>query len=112
MEPRTPRSTRPVTLFPYTHPSRSQTRAGRADLSLAGDTPDGAVSCVALTDPDAYGNVSYFEYGTQQDGREPSFRVDASYELDAGPIKTLEAGFRWAHHRALDRKSTRLNSSH
>ncbi|MBB5704876.1 TonB-dependent receptor [Sphingopyxis panaciterrulae] len=85
----------------YYRSATIQTRAGRADLSLAGDTPDVAVSGVDLTDPDAYGNVSYFEYGTQQDGREPSFRVDASYELDAGPIKTLEAGFRWAHHRAI-----------
>ena len=85
----------------YYRSATIETRAGRADLSLEGDTPDVAVSGVDLTDPDAFGDVSYFEYGTQQDGREPSFRVDASYELDAGPIKTLEAGFRWAHHRAI-----------
>ncbi len=85
----------------YYRSATIQTRADQADISLAGDTPDVAVLGVDLTDPDAWSNVSYFEYGTQQDGREPSFRVDATYDVDAGPIKTLMAGFRWAHHRAI-----------
>ncbi len=76
-------------------------RADRADFNLGGDTPDVAVSGIDLTDPASFGDPGYFEFGTQQDGREPSFRADASYELDAGPIKTLMAGFRWAHHRAI-----------
>jgi TonB-dependent receptor len=84
--------------------SRSVTLQGqgtRADISLEGDTPDVTLSGIDLNNPAAYSQVSYFEYGTSQDGREPSFRADASYDLDAGPIKSLMAGFRWAHHRAI-----------
>ncbi|HEU4960621.1 MAG TPA: TonB-dependent receptor [Sphingomonas sp.] len=84
--------------------ARSVTLQGqgtRADISLEGDTPDVALTGIDLNDPSSYPKVSYFEYGTSQDGREPSFRADASYDLDAGPIKTVMAGFRWAHHRAI-----------
>lgn len=83
--------------------ARSATLKGqgtRADVSLEGDTPDVAVSGIDLNDPSSY-TASYFEYGTAQDGREPSFRLDASYDFDAGPIKSLMGGFRWAHHRAI-----------
>jgi TonB-dependent receptor len=76
-------------------------RADRADISLAGDTPDVALTGIDLTDPASFGSPSYFEFGTYQDGREPSFRADATYDVDAGPITTVMAGVRWAHHRAI-----------
>jgi len=85
----------------YARAGTLQTTAPRADISLAGDTPDVAVSGVNLSDPSTYKSASYFEYATYNDGREPSARIDASYDVDAGPIKSLMAGFRWAHHRAI-----------
>ena len=77
------------------------TRAPRADIALTGDTPNVAISGVDPTNPAVFESPSFFEYGTSQDGREPSFRTDASYDIDAGPFKSIMAGFRWAHHRAI-----------
>lgn len=84
--------------------ARAGTVSGRgtsADISLEGTTPDAALTGFNLTDPASYTSASYFEYGIYADGREPSFRADVSYDLDAGPLKTLMTGFRWAHHRAI-----------
>ncbi|WNO52382.1 TonB-dependent receptor [Stakelama saccharophila] len=77
------------------------TRGTRADISLEGDTPDVAISGVDVNDPAAYSSLSYFEYGTSADGREPSFRADATYEIKDSPITAVMGGFRWAHHRAI-----------
>lgn len=76
-------------------------RAASADISLEGTVPDASVTGFDPTDPASYTSASYFEYGIYADGREPSFRTDVSYDVDAGPLKTLMTGFRWAHHRAI-----------
>jgi len=85
----------------YSRTATVTARASRADISLAGKTPDVAISGLDLTSPGSYGAASYSEYGTYGVGREPSFRADATYDLDAGPIKSLMAGFRWTHHRTI-----------
>lgn len=76
-------------------------RAPGADISLDGDTPNVGVDGIDLNDPASYTSSSYYEYGTQQLGREPSFRADIAYDLDNGPITKLMAGVRWAEHRAI-----------
>jgi len=76
-------------------------RAASAAISLEGTVPDASLTGFDPTDPTSYTAASYFEYGVYADGREPSFRTDLSYDADLGPLKTLMAGFRWSHHRAI-----------
>ena len=80
-----------------------QTRAPRATVDLSGETPIVGVSGVDLNDPASYtGAVSYSDLGQQSLGREPSFRVDAKYELPGSPLTALLVGARYAHHTVIN----------
>lgn len=76
-------------------------RGVTGNVNLVDKTPDMTVSGTDITLPSTYTTMSYSEYGTYQYGREPSFRIDASYDLDAGPLKSLLFGGRWSQHKAV-----------
>ncbi len=80
-----------------------QTRAPSASIDLSGSTPTVGVTGVDITSPAAYtGAVSYSDLGQQSLGREPSFRLDAKYELTDSPITALLVGARYAKHTVIN----------
>ncbi len=86
----------------YSRSIAIQTRAPTATINLSGRTPTVAVSGVDLTAASSYtGSVTYSDLGQQSIGREPSFRLDGTYELN-GPITSLQVGMRYARHRAIN----------
>ncbi|WP_213979855.1 TonB-dependent receptor [Sphingomonas sp. dw_22] len=87
----------------YSRSIAIQTRAPTATVDLSGRTPTVDVTGVDLTSASSYtGAVTYSDLGQQSSGREPSFRLDAKYEVNGGPITGLMAGVRYARHRAIN----------
>src|SRR3546814_1425038 len=111
---RPPRSTRPDTLFPYTtlfRSDRHRPRAGRGIRLLAGVQGQGVelqelgIRHGSLLDP----RVSSREpaaYTKAERTAQPESR------RNSGAARTSSRAAAQLNHRGIDRKSTRLNSSH
>src|SRR3546814_16358462 len=97
MVPRPPRSTRTDTLFPYTTLFRSIAARSDRFAGIAG-RQEGAVPRMAVVDR-----------ATEIQPRHPARR---ELELQFGTLGPHAAGIGGDEREGLDRKSTRLNSSH
>src|SRR3546814_9136707 len=108
---RPPRSTRTDTLFPYTTlfrslaPDRLATVADLKAGSAVGDDADAIDQAAgqAITQP----VLRVFE-----DGREPQCFLEGEAIFEVGRLEEDDRSCRLRCSHGLDRKSTRLNSSH
>jgi iron complex outermembrane recepter protein len=76
-----------------------------ADFNYKGTgTPYMNVTGVSLTDPANFHTRQWYDQWTKQTGNEIDWRADLSYTFqDAGPLKSFDAGFRYANRFARNR---------